>query len=752
MNLKTKAIILLLSVSLVPLFFVGSIAFNYSENIIETTLGASFHQVAHDAISMIDQNLYNVYQDIRAWTELEIMQDVIIKDIDGRISTFLMSINSEYKNFANIYVINQSGEIVAASRANIIGMDFSKYNFFKTAINGEYLVSDVNFDDISKEWIVRFSFPIRSHLGVGGGEVVGLLCVDWKASELSNILQYKKKESDKERYEHVIYDHIMLIRNDGLIISAPDNERHNLFKENLVTLGMKSAQLAVTKHEGEMVETDEHNVKSLTAYDYSRGYKDFKGLGWAVIVLQDAKKVYAPLNHLKLVVLVISLIAIIAVFFITILISRKMTDPILNISKAAGRIAEGNLDERIDYVSSDELGILSNAFNKMIGDLKSSREEILNSKQFIDNIIASMINMLIVVKPDRSIVLVNQSACDLLGYSEEELKGQSLDRIVSILKEQDDKAKRLEDILAKGPINNIEKTFITKSGREIPVLFSASVLFSESGIQGIVIVAQDITERKKAEKTLLEKQAQLTHAGRLTSLGEMATGVAHELNQPLAIIRSDIQGLDLSLKYNTFKPENVPKVAQRIIKQVDRASKIITHMRGFARAESTISEPIDIAEPINAALQFFNEQFRFHSVNIKLDFEENLPKVKLNSQHIEQIVVNLLSNARYALDKKGKNSGKDYKKEIVIRLFMDKEKQSIILSIKDNGIGMTPEVASRCFEPFYTTKDVGEGTGLGLSIIYGIVKEFGSISVKSADGVGTEFIMSIILKDEKGVT
>lgn len=257
-------------------------------------------------------------------------------------------------------------------------------------------------------------------------------------------------------------------------------------------------------------------------------------------------------------------------------------------------------------------------------------------------------------------------------------------------------------------------------------------------------ILQDITDRVLMEKELQEKQTQLVHAGRLASLGEMATGVAHELNQPLSIIRLYAEGMKFALKKADQPQSRYEKNLQGIIENVDRAADIIEHMRRFARITIGDYENISLSEPVGNALTFFKEQFRNHEIALETDYADDLPKVFANSQRFEQIAVNFLSNARYAVDEQGKKSPRDYQKKISLRLFFDRVREAVVFEVQDNGIGMTPEEKVHCLDPFFTTKEVGEGTGLGLSIVHGIVREFkGSLEIESEKGAGT--IIRVVL-------
>lgn len=240
---------------------------------------------------------------------------------------------------------------------------------------------------------------------------------------------------------------------------------------------------------------------------------------------------------------------------------------------------------------------------------------------------------------------------------------------------------------------------------------------------------------RRAEEALREKQAHIVHAGRLTALGEMATGIAHELNQPLAIIRVAADGLsEYFEKENQYAEE--AREARKIVSQVSRAASIIDNMRSFARNSAGRTDAVDVRIPIEKALSFFREQFRIHGIRLDLDLPLNPVPVRVDSGKFQQILVNLLSNARYAVEQKAPNGVM----HISVRLASSTFSDTAALEVADNGIGMSSEVKDRCMEPFFTTKDIGDGTGLGLSIAHGIAKEFGmTLEVSSVEGEGSVF-------------
>ena len=237
----------------------------------------------------------------------------------------------------------------------------------------------------------------------------------------------------------------------------------------------------------------------------------------------------------------------------------------------------------------------------------------------------------------------------------------------------------------------------------------------------------DMKKRKETEKALFTKQVELAHAGRLAALGEMASGMAHEIHQPLTVIQLAAENLQFYFsrrKHESLEAESV----QDILAQVKRAGKIINHVRDFSRSDFGGIQCVDPSVSVDNALSFFRQQFRAKNIELKEKIQD-VPKIKTDPQKLEQIVVNFLSNAGYAVTEQAKEKSDNYPKLVTVRLFRESEagrtnnKQNLIFEVEDNGIGMIKQIRERCLEPFYTTKEVGEGTGLGLSIAHGIARE-----------------------------
>ncbi len=369
--------------------------------------------------------------------------------------------------------------------------------------------------------------------------------------------------------------------------------------------------------------------------------------------------------------------------------------------------------------------------------LQTFTYELAREKEMSKKMVDSLMDSRIILDTQGVITEVNPYTLVLLAYTEAEMVGEHISEFME------------ENLLFSGPhllefieqttLDNTELNFYHSEGHIIPLMFSGAMVNDPEGqFSGIICIGKDITQLKAAEKEVQEKQAQMAHAGRLSALGEMATGIAHELNQPLYIIRLAADAIGDYFRINAQDAVERGDV-KTIIDQVDRADTIISNMRSFARLDTGHLRATDINIPTEQALSFFKAQFRKANINLHEEIDMMLPQVVADVQKFEQIIINFLSNARYAVLEKKKNLP-SYQPTVIIRLYHDPSNSQVIFEVEDNGLGMSKNEIDRCFEPFFTTKEVGKGTGLGLSIVHGIAKEMNmELFISSTKGVGTIF-------------
>ncbi len=253
------------------------------------------------------------------------------------------------------------------------------------------------------------------------------------------------------------------------------------------------------------------------------------------------------------------------------------------------------------------------------------------------------------------------------------------------------------------------------------------------GGDALIATTTDVTES-------IQKEAQLTQASKMATLGEMATGVAHELNQPLSAIQIGADFLRNMAKLGQEVPrEEMVLVSDQMGEQVARAVRIINHLREFGRKADIQREKVDINEPLKGVFTLLSQQLKLRDIEVVLNLKEGLPPVMGDSNRLEQVFIDLIINARDAMEERRKHAGgANVKNTLTVQSFQ--EDSHVVVTITDTGTGIPDEAKSKIFEPFFTTKEVGKGTGLGLSISYGIVKDYnGTIEVASEVNKGTTF-------------
>lgn len=280
---------------------------------------------------------------------------------------------------------------------------------------------------------------------------------------------------------------------------------------------------------------------------------------------------------------------------------------------------------------------------------------------------------------------------------------------------------------------------ITKEGRTIIVNIRISPSESE-GRRVFLVTTSDITKR-------LEVEQQLIQASKMATLGEMATGVAHELNQPLSVIKM-ASGFYLK-KLESGEPidEGILRtLAEETDSHIRRATKIINHMREFGRKSGPDKERVQCNTVLHKALEIFSQQLKVRGIEVRFHLEPDLPDILADSGRLEQVFINLLLNARDAIEENhqisagGLSDAAPIQKQIELR--SRKEDGSVVVEVEDTGPGIPEAVRDRIFEPFFTTKEVGKGTGLGLSISYGIIKDCGgTIQAVAGRPKGACFVM-----------
>jgi len=290
---------------------------------------------------------------------------------------------------------------------------------------------------------------------------------------------------------------------------------------------------------------------------------------------------------------------------------------------------------------------------------------------------------------------------------------------------------------------NYEITMVVEGNdqqrRTIPILTSNALLKDENGqIIGTMGVFKDLSEQKKLEEQLRRTKANLIQAGKMRALGDLVSGVAHELNNPLMASTTILHVIG-----ENMPPDDPNQPRFEVIKQCNqRIGKIVNQLREFSRQSRFEILSVDVNEAIENVMALTSQQLMNHNIRVVKNLQPDLPRVMGDSNQLEQVFLNLISNARDAMEK-------TQKKTLTIETISRPYNGTVEINISDTGTGIPREVLDKIFDPFFTTKQVGKGTGLGLSICYSIIElHEGKIEVESKPGQGSTFRLIFPIPDK----
>lgn len=413
--------------------------------------------------------------------------------------------------------------------------------------------------------------------------------------------------------------------------------------------------------------------------------------------------------------------------------------------------------------TQEKLAAMETLLEDKSRDLFLANEEIQKTNDFLNNVIGSMLSCLIVTNAEGTIQIINEATVELLGYDRTELVGQPLslvgteDKGVNLLSNMD-------SLAATKSLVRQEIQYKAKEGAEIPVLFSSSAMHDAEGrLTGIVCVALDLSNHK-----LLERQLLLSE--KMASIGQLAAGVAHEINNPMGFIFSNLSNLGEYVDGITallgvyeklenairsakveglqdeldelednkkrieidYLMEDIRDLIQESCGGAERVQNIVLNLKEFSHSGRDEKSLANLNDGLESTISIVWNELKY---KVTLDKEYgDIPNILCFPQEINQVFMNLLVNAGHAIEDSG---------EIKVRTY--EEREYVCIDIADTGKGMSPEIQRRIFEPFFTTKDVGEGTGLGLSMGYQIIvdKHGGQLIVESTEGSGTTFTIKL---------
>ncbi len=371
---------------------------------------------------------------------------------------------------------------------------------------------------------------------------------------------------------------------------------------------------------------------------------------------------------------------------------------------------------------------------------ESLREERDKAQQYLS--VARVV--IVALNSDGEITLINKKGCEVLGYKEEEIIGNNWFDFCVPEKMREEVKKVFRKLMAGEfkVAEYYENSILNRDGEERIIAWHNTTLRDKAGrIVGTLSSGEDITERKRTEAELLRSE-------KLASLGQLAAGVAHEVNNPLAGILVYIKLLLKKYKQNKLQTEETEKQLEKIGKEMERCSRIIKNLLDFSRQSEAALRPVDINKVVEATFSIIGHHISLENIRTEKKLCSSLPLINIDFDQIQQALMNIMLNATQAMPNGGDltiitSAAKGVK-------IGGSSKDAVRIDISDTGMGIPKENLDKLFTPFFSTKEKGKGVGLGLSVVHGIIdRHHGKIELKSNPGAGTTFSIYLGVVDEE---
>ena len=409
-------------------------------------------------------------------------------------------------------------------------------------------------------------------------------------------------------------------------------------------------------------------------------------------------------------------------------LSRSFSKPIMELYRGAKLIGEGDFDHPLELDTGDEIQKLANRFNTMAAKLKASysdleervRErtrELEQSHNQLQRLFDGITDGISVIDSDYKIANANKGIARMVGRTDTELRGG---KCFQSYNGSDSPCKGCPaaEAFKKGTLSSAQIRWTTPGGKAKEMEIYIFPLLEEKGrVTHVIEYAKDISERKVMERKLFQ-------SAKLAGIGTLAAGVAHEIRNPLGIIKTSAD----IIKRNSRGEEQNLEMSEFIIDEVDRLNRVVSRLINFAKPSKLRTQDCDLNDTLEKSIALVSPQYRLQDMKIAKKYAKDIPKVNADPEQLCQVFLNLVINAAQAMPGGGRLS----------ITTGSRNEETVFASISDSGQGIDRKILSNIFDPFFSTKE--EGSGLGLAIVYRIVEAHkGRVEVQSATGKGTTF-------------
>jgi len=495
-----------------------------------------------------------------------------------------------------------------------------------------------------------------------------------------------------EYYNNLEKNNLIIFSNDEILLNAYNND--NSWIESL------------------MNEKINYNNKSFTKKDYIFTYQIYGDWDWVLGYRLNKDIFFNEVLESQKYILLIAIVSLVFSMQATILIAYNISKPIKMLAEICDKIIDqGSFQEKIEIKRKDEIGTLAKAFNNMLYRLQKNNKELNEVTRFNEDILKNIPAGIITTDQYGRILSINQAAEEFLN-TERNIDRDIRENLLKQLDETLETNKKLNDVLI---FNDIQE------GNKIYLDVTTSILkINEGSKSGAICNFNDISERKKIEKNM-------DTLDRLTSIGQLAAGIAHEVRNPLAGMKTGIQVLKNRLCKE--EDESNEKLFNGVLHEIDRINHLITSLLNFAKPRAPKYEKTDLSEVLDRALELVNKTALENNIKINININCKNITAFVDKAQIEQIFLNIIKNAMNAIDKEGKIN-------INFNNYFEESGYFVEIEFQDDGCGIQPQDFNKIFNPFFTTRP--QGAGLGLSVVYELVKSNqGEINIQSIVSEGT---------------
>ncbi|MBM7649612.1 PAS domain S-box-containing protein [Bacillus ectoiniformans] len=587
---------------------------------------------------------------------------------------------------------------------SIQNYDLSKRKYVKRTFETKkpYLSDVVSAD--TNRYIIVLSVPI-----IENGQVIRLVNLSLRIADNENFQSIFQTSKIGEKGSTFIVDR------NGRVISHPEKSK----------IGEDEARNPVVKKllQAESGYMDGKNEDGFDAY---ASYEYVPVLDWGVVAQIPKAEIYQPYQIFQQSLWTISVVVFILLSLLTALYARQMIRPIRRLYNAVDRVAQGDFSQQVKEIDNSEIGALSSRFNEMTqyirktkSDLQMKEEQLKEQKVFLRKVIDMNPSFIYAIDRQGCFTLVNESFADFLGVEADDLVGKKMADYSFKLQPDSEAA-------AHGSLPSIifEEEFVGCVGKNRWVETVKLPIYSSSyGIDQMLYVSTDITERKQAEEWMRKSE-------KLTVVGELAAGVAHEIRNPLTSIKGFI---------HLLKEENDERKSyfDIIESELERINLIVNEFLVLGKPQAMKFEKKNLSLLINDVMTLLSAQANLNGVHMRPNFTEGIPLIYCDENQLKQVFINIIKNAIEAMPAGGC---------IWIDTYMNGDQ--LVASIKDEGAGISEDRLEKLGEPFYSTKE--KGTGLGLMVSFKILEAHGgTVHIESKVGEGTHVELAFPIKKEE---